>query len=56
MKCFHLFNLMIKNKSREHDYEHGTILSERIDKSIKIYHEQFSKQKDFNGKIYFKFM
>ncbi|CAF3881212.1 unnamed protein product [Rotaria sp. Silwood2] len=36
--------------SRERGYEHGTILSERIDKSIKIYREQFSKQKNFNEK------
>ena len=36
---------------RERGYEHGTILSERIDKSIKIYREQFSKQKNFNEKL-----
>ncbi|CAF0761524.1 unnamed protein product [Rotaria sordida] len=36
--------------SRERGYEHGTILSERIDKSIKVYREQFSKQKNFNEK------
>jgi isopenicillin-N N-acyltransferase-like protein len=36
--------------SRERGYEHGTILSERIDKSIKIYREQFSKQKNYNEK------
>jgi isopenicillin-N N-acyltransferase-like protein len=36
--------------SRERGYEHGTILSERIDKSIKLYREQFSKQKNFNEK------
>jgi len=36
--------------SRERGYEHGTILSERINQSIKIYREQFSKQKNFNEK------
>lgn len=37
--------------SRERGYEHGTILSERIDKAIKIYREQFSTQKNFNEKF-----
>jgi len=36
--------------SRERGNEHGTILSERINQSIKIYREQFSKQKNFNEK------
>ncbi|CAF3454494.1 unnamed protein product [Rotaria socialis] len=36
--------------SRERGYEHGTILSERIDRSIKIYREQFSQQNNFNEK------
>jgi isopenicillin-N N-acyltransferase-like protein len=36
--------------SRERGYEHGTILSERIDRAIKIYREQFSKQKNYNEK------
>lgn len=36
--------------SRERGYEHGTILSERIENAIKIYREQFSQQKNFNEK------
>ncbi|CAF1275851.1 unnamed protein product [Adineta steineri] len=35
---------------RERGYEHGTILSERIDKSINIYREQFLKNKNYNEK------
>ncbi|CAF3870463.1 unnamed protein product, partial [Rotaria magnacalcarata] len=36
--------------SRERGYEHGTILSERIDRSIKIYREQFLQQNNSNEK------
>ena len=36
--------------SRERGYEHGTILSTRIDKSIKIYRDVFIKQGNFGEK------
>jgi isopenicillin-N N-acyltransferase-like protein len=36
--------------SRELGYEHGSILSDRIDKSLKIYREQFSKKTNSNEK------
>jgi isopenicillin-N N-acyltransferase-like protein len=37
--------------SRERGYEHGTILSERIDKAIKVYRKQFSKRENYNEKF-----
>lgn len=36
--------------ARERGHEHGTILSERIDRSIKIYRQQFSHQKNYHEK------
>lgn len=36
---------------RERGYEHGTILSDRIDKAIKVYRQQFSKDNNHDEKF-----